>query len=168
MDDPSESLARQAVIDTRTAFHSAVRHALGAALTRRARRMVWVDPDFEHWPLDDAALLQSLADWLRLPQRQLLLLAVDFEGVRRQYPRFVASYRSWSHVIAAFSPAQDDAAELPNLLLVQDTMQVQLLDKAHWRGGTSTEPAALRLCCERVDALLQRAGPAFPVTTLGL
>ena len=168
MDESAEPLPRRAAIDSRSAFHAAVRDALGAALVQRARRMVWVDPDFEHWPLDDAALLQSLGDWLRLPQRQLMLLANDFEGVRRQHARFVASYRTWSHVIAAFSPAQDDAAELPSLLLVQDTVQLQLLDKAHWRGWSSTEPATLRLGSERVDALLQCAEPAFPVTTLGL
>ena len=38
-------------------------------------------------------LLQRLTDWLRLPQRQLVLLANDYEDLRRRRARFVASYR---------------------------------------------------------------------------
>ncbi len=130
--------------------------------------MIWVDADFADWPLDDAPLLQRLTDWLRLPQRQLVLLGNDFEDLRLRRARFVAAYRSWSHAIAAFSPAQDAGADLPGLLLVDGVQLLQLLDKAHWRGGVSQEPAALRAAAERVDALLQRSEPAFPVTTLGL
>ena len=44
----------------------------------------------------------------------------------------------------------------------------ELLDKTHWRGWTSNEPASLRAWQERTDALLQRSSPAFAVTTLGL
>ena len=38
---------------------------------------------------------------------------------------------------------------------------VQMLDKIHWRGWVSTEPASLRLARERTDALLQRSSAAF-------
>ncbi|HMO48613.1 MAG TPA: hypothetical protein PKB14_21625 [Rubrivivax sp.] len=155
-------------IDSRGAFAASLHEALAAALARRARRMVWVDPDFSGWPLDDAAWLQRLGEWLRLPQRRLLLLASDFDGLRQRCPRFVAGYRLWSHAIAASSPLPEDAVELPSLLLAEGTVLVQLLDKSLWRGWSSSEPAALRSCQERVDALQQRAAPAFPVTTLGL
>jgi hypothetical protein len=168
MADPLGSSSRGAVIDSRSAFAAAVNDALDAALEQRARRMVWVDADFADWPLDDASVLQRLADWLRLPQRRLVLLANDFEALRLRRPRFVAHYRLWSHAIAAFTPAQDTPVELPGLLLVDDVRLLQLFDKAPWRGDTSSEPATLRAAVERVDAWLQRSEPAFPATTLGL
>ncbi len=166
MDTDPTAPGRRA-IDSRTDFISALHEAIAQALARRARRMVWVDADFADWPLDDLALLQRLTDWVRLPQRQLQLLAADYEGVRRQ-ARFVACYRLWSHAISAKCPAPDDAATLPSLLLADDTLLLQLLDRPRWRGFVSAEPATLQSWRERTDALLQRAAPAFPPTTLGL
>ncbi len=155
-------------IDSRGAFEASLHEALAAALAQRARRMVWVDPDFAGWPLDDALWLQRLGEWLRLPQRRLLLLASDFEALRPRCPRFVAGYRLWTHAITACSPLPEDAVELPSLLLADGAALVQLLDKDHWRGWSSNEPALLRLGQERIDALLQRSQPAFAATTLGL
>ncbi len=158
----------QRAITTRSGFVAAVQQALEQALAQRARRMLWADADFADWPLNDALLLQRLVDWLRLPQRQLLLLAVDYEGLRQRHARFTALYGLWSHAIAARTPAQDEAAQLPCLLLAERTVAVHLIDKAHWRGWVGTEPATLRLWQERTDALLQRSEAALPVTTLGL
>jgi len=155
-------------IGTRSEFVAAVRQALELALAQRARRMLWVDIDFASWPLDDAALLQRLVDWLRLPQRQLLLLATDYEDLRRRHARFTALYGLWSHAVTARAPAQDEAASLPSLMLAQGTAAVHLMDEEHWRGWISTDPVTLRRWQERVDALLQRSEAAFPVTTLGL
>jgi hypothetical protein len=165
--DAADTAAGPRAIDSGSAFVAALHDATAQALARRARRTVWVDADFADWPLDDPALLQRVTDWLRLPQRRLQLLALDFEGVRRR-ARFMACYRLWSHAISAHGPAQDDAATLPCLLLADDTALVQLLDKTRWRGWTATDPAALQAWRERTDALLQRSAPAFPVTTLGL
>jgi hypothetical protein len=165
--DADDSPSGRQTIASRSAFVAALHDAIAQALARRARRMVWVDADFADWPLDDPQLLQRLTDWLRLPQRQLQLLGADFEGVRRR-ARFTACYRLWSHAISAHGPAQDDAAMLPCLLLADDTLLVQLLDKSRWRGWATTEPPELRAWRERTDALLQRSVPAFAATTLGL
>lgn len=154
-------------IDSRQGFVAAVHDALALALAQRARRMVWADTDFVDWPLDDAAMLHGLVDWLRLPQRQLVLLAAEPEALRRR-ARFMDAYRLWSHAIAAFAPAPDDAVELPCLLWAEDTVLVRLLDKRHWRGRSSQAPTELRVVREELDALLQRSEPALPVTTLGL
>lgn len=167
MDRPQDESARRA-IDSRSAFSGAVQQAVELALERRTRRMLWADSDFADWPLDDPALLQRLTDWLRLPQRQLVLLASDYDDLRRRRARFVACYRLWSHAISAYGPAEDDVAQLPCLLLAERTVLVQLLDKTHWRGWSSTEAASLQAWQERSDALLQRATPALAVTTLGL
>ncbi len=167
MDQPDPTPARS-VIDSRSAFRNAVQQAVARALAQRARRMLWVDSDFADWPLDDPALLQALIDWLRLPQRQLLLLASNYEELRHRRARFVAWYRLWSHAVSAQGPAEEDVALLPCLLRVERTRLVQLQDKIHWRGWISEEPAVLQASKERTDALLQRSSPAFAVTTLGL
>ena len=97
-----------------------------------------------------------------------LLLATDYEDLRRRHARFTALYGLWSHAISARAPAQDEAAPLPCLLLAQGTAAVHLMDPEYWRGWISTDPATLRRWQERADALLQRSQAAFPVTTLGL
>jgi hypothetical protein len=160
--DPAPS-----AIDSRGTFVTAVHAAVQQALVQRARRMLWADSDFVDWPIDDPALLQRLIDWLRLPQRQLLLLASDYENLRRR-ARFVERYRLWSHAISAHGPADEDVAQLPCVLLAEHTRLVQIHDKIHWRGWTSDDPAALRLARDQTDALLQRSAPAFAVTTLGI
>jgi hypothetical protein len=155
-------------IESRGDFAAAFGDALQLALAQRARRMVWVDADFDGWPLDDVAHVQQLTGWLRLPGRQLLLLAADYRALQREAPRFVACYRLWSHAIAACSPEQDAAASLPSLLLVEGQRCLRLLDRANWRGEVSDEPAGLSVWRDRVDALLQQSTSAWPVTTLGL
>jgi hypothetical protein len=163
MDEPATSGA----FDTRAGFIAAVQQSLDAALAQRARCMVWVDADFAGWPVDDGALLQRLAGWLRLPQRRLLMLAAEPEALR-QRPRFMALYRWWSHALEVRAVADEDAAQLPCLLLVQGSTLVQVHDKLRWRGGWLADPPALRAALDRVDALAQRAMPALPVSTLGL
>lgn len=172
--EPSDSTANAAPtsaagIVSRRDFVDALHGAVQSALTQRARRMVWVDRDFAEWPMDDPVLLEALTQWLRLPQRRLVLLAESFGDVSRRCSRFVAWYRLWAHAVNAFSPEPGDPrSELPSLVLVEDTSLVHLVDREHWRGRITLEPAALRLCRDRVDALLQRSDPAFPASTLGL
>lgn len=155
-------------IATRGEFVAAVLRAVDCAIERGSRRMLWVDGDFAEWPLDDPALLDALSNWLRLPQRQLVLLARDFEDIRRKRARFVAWHRAWSHAISAFSPAEADAKDLPCLLLVEGAAWVQLLDAAQWRGRLSFDAAQERLWRDKLDAVLQRSEPAMTATTLGL
>jgi hypothetical protein len=155
------------IIDTRQAFAAALHAALDLALAQRARRMFWVDADFADWPLDAAAALPLLGDWLRLPQRHLVLLAAQPEALRRR-ARFMEAYRLWSHALSVFAPAADDAAALPCLLLAEDTVCVHVLDKPRWRGRSSQVPAELRTARDNLDALLQRSEPALPATVLGL
>jgi len=163
---PDGSLAGS--IESQGEFVAALHDTVARAGQSAVRRMVWVDPDFADWPLDDAALWPRLADWLRRPRRQLVLLASSFDGLSRQCPRFVAGYRLWAHTIHAVSPAEDDGPGLPSLALADGLAVLQLFDRRRWRGRVSAEPSDLRVCAERVDALLQRASPAFAATTLGL
>ena len=61
------ALARR--IESQADFVVALHDTVALAGQGAVRRMVWVDPDFADWPLDDEALWPRLIDWLRLPQR---------------------------------------------------------------------------------------------------
>jgi hypothetical protein len=130
--------------------------------------MWWVDADFSDWPLDDPALLQALTDWLRLPQRRLLLLAADYEHLPRRHPRFERWRVDWTHAVEAWTPPPELADRLPRLLLDDGPVCVQLFDAQHWRGRAETDQRAASLCRQEIDAVLQRSETAFPVRRLGL
>jgi hypothetical protein len=164
---PTARLPQPRAIDSRAAFVAALQESLSVALAQRARAMFWVDSDFADWPLDDAQWLQQLADWLRLPQRRLVMLAAEPEALRLR-SRFMACYGLWTHAIGVRAPAPEDLPGLPCLLLAERTAGLQVMDKRHWRGELCVEPATLRQWSERVDALLQRSEPALPFTILGL
>jgi hypothetical protein len=156
------------VIDTHAAFVAALHWGFASATEQGARCITCVDPDFGLWPLDDAALLQCLTAWLRLPQRRLVLLAAHYDEVPRRHARFTAWRRDFAHAIQAWQAPEEMAATLPTLLLDDRTLSVQLIDATHWRGRASLDLRTAHLRRERVDVVLQRAQPAFAVNTLGL
>jgi hypothetical protein len=155
-------------IDSGAAFVAALHWGFESAIQGGARCLTCVDAHFEDWPLDDPGLLQRLGAWLRLPQRRLVLLAADYGSVPARHPRFNAWRRDWAHAIQAWQPPEDLAPDLPTLLLDDRCVSVQLIDPLHWRGRASLDPRVARNWQERIDAVMQRSGPAFPVIVLGL
>jgi hypothetical protein len=173
MNEPVESAAHGGpqpvpAITTRAEFVAALQWGLHTALARGARQLLWCDPGFADWPLDDGAWLAALQGWLRLPKRQLTLLAADYADVARRHPRFAGWRRDWAHAMACWQPPDDLATEVPTLLLDDTGVSVHLIDAVHWRGRASVDQRSASLWRERIDALLQRSGHAFPVNTLGL
>lgn len=156
------------LIDSREAFAQAVSWGFETAMAQDARCITCVDPNFELWPLDDVALLGSLTTWVRLPQRRLVLLAATFDEVPRRQPRFTAWRRDWAHAIQALQVPEEHAAELPTLLLDDRRVSVHLIDPVRGRGRASVDLRSRLLWQEKIDAVLQRSAPAFPVNTLGL
>jgi len=156
------------LIDTRTAFQAAVRGVLAHAMEKGVRRMHWISPDFEGWPLDEPLLLDALSDWARPRTTQLVWLSTDFEGLRRRAPRLVTWRQHWSHVLQCRAPDDDAGSELPSLLLADDKLVIKLTDRSHWRGRISCSAADIQAEREQIDALLQRSSETFPVTTLGI
>ena len=156
------------LIDSRESFTAALRWGFETAIEQRARCITCVDPGFEEWPLDDAALLQRFTAWLRLPQRRLVLLAANYDAVPRRLPRFTAWRRDWAHAIQAWQVAQEFALDVPTLLLDDRSVTVHLLDPLHWRGRAAVDAHSRLLWQEKIDAVLQRSDAAFAVTTLGL
>ena len=155
-------------IESRQQFLAALPAAVRMAAARRARSMHWFDADFAEWPLDDAALLQELGDWLRLPRRHLMLVAADFSAFRARHPRFMSWYRDRSHAVLARQPPAERVDELPCLLLADVGVLVHLSDPLHWRGRADLDLRLARQWRSNLDVLLQQCEPALPVTTLGL
>jgi hypothetical protein len=169
MNQLPEPLPSPPAVDGRAAFAAAALWALQAAAARGARRIVCTSPDFAGWPLDDAAWLQSLQAWLRLPQRQLLLLAQHYNEVPRQHPRFTRWRREWAHAIDARAlPADGAVTALPTLLLDDGPVLLHLADPVRWRGRAALDAAAAQAWRQELDALAPQCEPAFPVTALGL
>jgi hypothetical protein len=156
------------VIDSRLGWHAAGVWGFTTAMTQGARRIVAVDPDFADWPLDDSAVLQGLTDWLRLPQRRLVLLAARFDELPRRCPRFNAWRTPWTHAIEGWQVPDDLARDLPTVLSCDGAVNVQLIDALHWRGRVALDVRRARQWCEEFDVVLQRSDRALAVRTLGL
>jgi hypothetical protein len=156
------------VIDTHLSYQAALRWGFETATLNGARRLIFCDPDFALWPLNDASWLQAIGTWLRLPQRRLDILARDFDEVPRRCARFMTWRRDWTHAIHYWQAPQELATDLPRVLVSDGPVSVQLLDADHWRGRAQLDARAAHLLRERIDVVLQRSESSFAVNTLGL
>jgi hypothetical protein len=159
---------QERTIETRAEFRDAVCATVEAAIARQARTLLWVDPDFAGWPLDEPRLIDALTAWLRQPLRQLVLLAGGFEVLARTHPRFTAWRANWAHAIEARTPTELDPSDLPTLLLDDGPVLLELFDRERLRGRAAVDAAAARAARDRIDAAVQRSQPAWPVRPLGL
>lgn len=155
-------------IRTPAEFEAAVRAAIDAALARETRTLLFVDPDFAAWPLDDPALLDALAAWLRKPMRRLVLLGGRWDRLERAHPRFTQWRQPWSHAIDAREPSDQPPDELPTLLLDDGPIVLELWERDPPRGRAVRNPSAAATVRDRIDAPLQRSSPGWPVKPLGL
>lgn len=155
-------------IDSRQGWTEALHWGVQTATAQGARCISCVDTDFAEWPLNDAAWLQPLVSWLRLPQRRLVLLAATYAEIPQRHPRFIAWRRDWAHAIETRQAPEEMAAGLPCVLLDARQISVQLLDRLHWKGRAAQDVRTAHLLREQVDAVLQRSEVSFPVNTLGL
>lgn len=161
-----EPSASASLITGRSEYRAAVRLALSQAAAERARELVFVDPDFEAWPLEDAQVLAALTAWARLPKRQLLIVACRFDELPRRCPRFTAWRRDWAHVIACHA-TEVEASQVPTLLLA-GKHSLTLADRLQWRGHWLDDDSQISAWREVVDVLMQRSEPDFAANTLGL
>lgn len=164
--DANTESARGAPIDGRSDFTEAVRRALAHALRTRARELCLVDPDFEPWPLDDPIVLAELAQWARLPDRRLLIVAGSFDTVPRRFARFTEWRGDWAHVVEAHV-TEVEPSQIPTLLLAGEA-SLMLVDRLRWRGHGLEDDKEVADWREVIDVLLQRSEPGFSVNTLGL
>lgn len=155
-------------IDSRDAFARALRLALARAADEGVRELCWVDADYADWPLDEAALLDTLARWARPKDRRLLMLAHNFDALAVGQPRFVAWRRTWAHVMSCRAAPELDRSEVPSLMLGSPGASLQRLSVAPLRARWLTDGDDWRTWREVADAVLQRSQDAFPAHTLGL
>ena len=155
-------------MDTPAATLAALRWGFDAAIARQARCITCVSATFDGWPLDDASLLSMLVNWLRLPQRRLLLLAADYGNMGPRFPRFEGWRRSWVHAVPAWCCPPDLVQGLPEALFDDSSVSVQLFDAITGRGRASLERRHRLLLAQETDAVLQRSEPSWPAKTLGI
>jgi hypothetical protein len=155
-------------IRTRAELAAAVRATVDAALARDARTLLWVDPDFADWPLDEPALLDALAGWLRRPLRRLQLLAGDYDAVQRAHPRFAAWRMHRMHAIETRRPDVADRAVLPTLLLDDGPLCLELLERDPPNGRAAGDAQAAWRVRDFIEPVWQRAEVAWPTRPLGL
>lgn len=154
-------------IGSRKEFHEAIRAALTLAADAGAVELCFVDPDFQDWPLNERAVVESLARWAS-SRRKLVMYAHSFDALPRIAPRFTEWRRQWAHIVQCRTDPEIEAQGVPSFLLVGGEVSVRLLDPVRHRGVTSGRATDQVQCREAIDALLQRSIEAFPPTTLGL
>lgn len=156
-----------ALLDGREAFTAALRERL-TSLPAQGMQEIWlVDEQFDGWPFDDAAVLESLGVWLRKGARRMQLIGADFTAVARQHPRFAQWRRDYVHAIQAWQPVECERVPLDGLLLAGN-LAIELLDRERWRARRVVDASAVRVLAERSAALLQRCESAWPLAALGL
>lgn len=152
---------------SRSEFIARARELLVALDASSGRDITLVDLDFSPWPLDDAAVVDALTRWIQLPGRRLHLVGARFDVIEREQGRFAAWRKPFSHAIECLTPTDVDPSDLPSLLLIA-TGCLELIDRERWQARWSTDRRTWLLQRQRVDALVQRSEPAWPVTALGL
>ena len=163
----SDEAGQRTSVSSRGDFMALARGLLAALDETSGRDITLVDLDFSPWPLDDAAVVDALKRWIQLPGRRLHLVGARFDVVERAQARFAAWRKPFAHAVECLTPTEVDASDVPSLLLF-DAGCLELLDREHWQARWSTERRTCVLQRERVDALVQRCEPAWPVTVLGL
>jgi hypothetical protein len=152
---------------TRSEFQDGVRELIAQAQAQRERRLWFCDPDFADWPLNEPALIEQLSRWAG-PGRELTLLAQHYDEVQRRHPRFVAWRRTWGHCIDARVAVDLPPADHPGLLLLGAGLQLQVIDRLHWRGWVTDDARDASLRRDELDAYLQRSTPGFASSVMGL
>lgn len=156
-----------AVITSRSEFHTAVRDAFAEAAGVGCRELFLCDPSFADWPLGERAVIEHLALWAS-SHRRLTLLAEDFSELSRRHPRWVEWRQTWAHVVHCRTNTELETGQMPTILLAPGLLSVRLSDPIHHRGQRSHEAAEGLRCRELFDAVLQRSEEGFPASTTGL
>jgi hypothetical protein len=159
--------ACDAVITSRSEFHTALRDAFAETASAGCREILLCDTSFADWPLGERAVVEHLAQWAA-SHRRLTLLAEDFTELARRHPRWVEWRQTWSHVVHCRSNAELETGQMPTILLAPGLLSVRLSDPIHHRGQRSHQAAEGLRCRELLDAVLQRSEESFPASATGL
>src|SRR5262245_21990807 len=152
---------------SRGEFVALAREVLSTLDSASGRDITLVDTDFSPWPLDEPGVVDALTRWIQLPGRRLQLVAARFDIVEREQARFAVWRKPFAHAVQCMTPTDVEPSDMPSLLLLEGGC-LELLDRERWQARWSAERRTRVLQRERIDALMQRCEPAWPVTVLGL
>lgn len=147
-------------------FQTAVRDFLKLATQQQWQKLILSDPDFVDWPLGEVATIQILSEWAG-PGRSLVMLAGDYEGLRRRHARFVRWRRNWSHIIDCRRTPPAEAQATPSAIW-GDRAMLHRFDVDFSTGLTSTDPMRRVRLRQELGEWIASSSPAFPASTLGL
>lgn len=148
-------------------FRSAVVAAVRQAAQDPSRELWLCDPDFEGWPLDRPELLEALSAWVRAPGHRLRMLAVSYNTLRRNCPRFTQWRTTWGHCVDARVP-EEGSATWTGCVGADARRVLRLLDRENFRGDVVDDRATVVHLLGHIDAIWQRGTPGFAPTVLGL
>jgi hypothetical protein len=149
-------------------MQAAVRAFALGAQAAGIRRMWWVSPDFDGWPLDEPPLLDALTAWAKQPGVHLTWISHDFEHVRRAFPRLTRWRQTFAHVVTCRAPTDLPMSDVPTLLLADAKAAMRMVDLEHVRGWLRNDASDVCRVREQIDAILQRSTDTFAAVTLGL
>lgn len=155
------------LIDSPKGFADAVQWVVDEAVSSRSRRLLLADADFSAWPLNAEPVRAALTAFVRMPGRQVLMIANRFDRVEPRHPRFFAWYRVWCHTVTALAPVES-GSDIPCLAAADRHHGLVLTDPLNWLGRRMVQDPALRRAVDALDALAQRCERSLPATTLGL
>ena len=101
--------------------------------TRRERDLL-VDPDFQDWPLNERAVVETLARWVD-SRKRLIVFAHSFDELARQQPRFAEWRRQWSHIVHCRTDPDLEAEQVSDPDAGAGRDRVRLLDPFASRHG---------------------------------
>ena len=148
------------------AFADLIRGALLRANNEAWSEMVWSDATFEDWPLYEKAVVEGLNAWAG-KGRKLILLAHQFDVMRRLHPRFVDWRVRWDHLLECRVCKGVEASEFPSALWTP-SWALRRLDLVRSTGVASTEPRMRLLLREELEEKKRQSSPGFSATVLGL
>jgi hypothetical protein len=149
-----------------TEFAELIRQALRVAAVQGWREMIWCDPDFADWPLGERAVAQALHDWSQAG-RKLTMLAKNYHEVQRRHMRFVTWRRTWSHLVDCRATVVTSVSDAPSALWGPG-WAFERYDLQRCAGTAGSDVARRVVLKARLNAVLLKSAPAFPVSTLGL
>lgn len=150
----------------REAFQQLVRDTFAVAAIEGWKEIILADANFDDWPLRERAVVESLNQWAK-SGRRLTVLAVRYDNLMRDQPRFVTWRKTWGHIIECRQCRHEDPLDFPSAVWSQNWV-LQRLDLVRSNGVSGTEPDRRVNLRELLDEKLRGSSPGFPSTTLGL
>ncbi len=150
----------------REVFQQLVRDAFAEAALEGWKEIIMADASFDDWPLRERAVVDSLNAWSK-SGRRLTMLAVRYDSLIRDQPRFVTWRKTWGHIIECRQCRNEDPLDFPSAIWSSGWV-LQRLDLVRCTGVSGREPDRRVNLREKLDEKAKVSSPGFPASLLGL